>query len=170
MHVRNKKSGILSVAQQLKNFCSSSLWTCLHHMAILKIKPKKLKIIDFLMILAWLSRFKSIFASILHVKQIQWLAAQTNSIQPWYGWWDSQGLDVVHGTFILQNFSSASPPRSFDAFSLHCDLLHWPNMPSLQHAPQLEWKHKFASLCVWKYIYNHNKSNPFSNATFAITI
>ena len=34
------------------------------------------------MILARLSRLKSIFASILHVKQIQRLAAQTNSIQP----------------------------------------------------------------------------------------
>ena len=39
-----------------KNFCSStvSLWTSLHHMVILRNQNK---ITDFLMILAWLSRF-----------------------------------------------------------------------------------------------------------------
>ena len=42
-------------AQKLKNFCSSSLWTCLHHMVILKSQNK---INDFLMILAWASPFK----------------------------------------------------------------------------------------------------------------
>ena len=35
-------------ARKLKNFCSSSLWTCLHNMVILKGYNK---IIDFLMIL-----------------------------------------------------------------------------------------------------------------------
>ena len=48
-HVKNKKYGnFVSIssltsecaAQKLKNFCSSSLWTCLHHMAILKIQNK----------------------------------------------------------------------------------------------------------------------------------
>ena len=36
-------------AQKLKNFCSSSLWTCLHHMVILRIQNK---ITDFFIILA----------------------------------------------------------------------------------------------------------------------
>ena len=35
--------------------CSSSLWTCLHHMVILRTRNK---ITDFLMILAWASPFK----------------------------------------------------------------------------------------------------------------
>ena len=38
-----------------KNFRSSSLWTCLHHMAILGSQNK---ITDFLMILAWDCPFK----------------------------------------------------------------------------------------------------------------
>ena len=37
-------------AQKFKNFCSSSLWTCLHHMVIIRSQNK---IIDFLMILAY---------------------------------------------------------------------------------------------------------------------
>ena len=37
-----------------QNFCSSSLWTCLHHMVILRSRNK---ITDFLMILAWASPF-----------------------------------------------------------------------------------------------------------------
>ena len=36
-------------AQKFKNFCSSSLWTCLHHMVILISQNK---ITDFVMILA----------------------------------------------------------------------------------------------------------------------
>ena len=44
-------------AQKLKNLCSSSLWTCLHHMVILRSQNK---ITDFLMILAWASPFKHI--------------------------------------------------------------------------------------------------------------
>ena len=42
-------------AHKLKNFCSSSLWTCLHHMVILSSQNK---ITDFLMILAWANPFK----------------------------------------------------------------------------------------------------------------
>ena len=58
MHVQNKKyvnfvsiSGLTgkSASQKLKNFCSSSLWTCLHHMVILKSQNK---ITDFFLILA----------------------------------------------------------------------------------------------------------------------
>ena len=41
-------------AEKLKNFCSSSLWTCLHHMVILRSQNK---ITDFFMILAWASPF-----------------------------------------------------------------------------------------------------------------
>ena len=37
--------------------CSSSLWTCLHHMVILRSQNK---ITDFSMILAWASPFKKI--------------------------------------------------------------------------------------------------------------
>ena len=63
-HVKNKKYGnFVSIsgltgkcaAQKLKNFCISSLWTCLHHMVILISQNQ---ITDFLMILAWLSLFK----------------------------------------------------------------------------------------------------------------
>ena len=39
--------------KKLKN-CSSSLWTCLHHMVILRTRNKTT---DFLMILAWASPF-----------------------------------------------------------------------------------------------------------------
>ena len=52
---QNKKSEISSLylaecaAQKLNNFCSSSLWTCLHHMVILKGQNK---ITDLFMILA----------------------------------------------------------------------------------------------------------------------
>ena len=41
-------------AGKFKNLCSSSLWTCLHHMVILKSQNK---ITDFFMILAWASPF-----------------------------------------------------------------------------------------------------------------
>ena len=41
-------------AEKFKNFCSSSLWTCLHHMVILRSQNK---ITDFLLILAWASPF-----------------------------------------------------------------------------------------------------------------
>ena len=63
-HVKNKKYGnVVSIssltgeyaAQKFKNFCSSSLWTCLHHMVILRSQNK---ITDFSMILAWASPFK----------------------------------------------------------------------------------------------------------------
>ena len=37
------------IAQKFKNFCSSSLWTCLHHMGILRSQNK---ITDFFVILA----------------------------------------------------------------------------------------------------------------------
>ena len=50
-------AGILQhyyAAEKLKNFCSSSLWTCLHHI----ILRSQNKITDFLMILAWASLFK----------------------------------------------------------------------------------------------------------------
>ena len=40
---------------KIKQNCSSSLWTCLHHMVILRTQNK---ITDFLMILAWASPFK----------------------------------------------------------------------------------------------------------------
>ena len=40
-------------AQTLKFFCSSSLWTCLHH-----IVSSQNKITDFCVILAWASPFK----------------------------------------------------------------------------------------------------------------
>ena len=65
-HVKNRKYGnFVSIsslagecaAQKIKNFCSSSLWTCLHHMVILRSQNK---ITDFFMILAWASPFKTI--------------------------------------------------------------------------------------------------------------
>ena len=58
-HVKNKKYGnFVSIssltgecaAEKFKNFCSSSLLTCLHHMVILRSQNKNT---DFLMILAW---------------------------------------------------------------------------------------------------------------------
>ena len=42
-------------AQKLQNFCSSSLWTCLHHMVMLISQNK---ITDYFMILAWACPFK----------------------------------------------------------------------------------------------------------------
>ena len=64
-HVKNKKYGnFVSIssptveectAEKFKHFCSSSLWTCLHHMVILRSQNK---ITDFLMILAWASPFQ----------------------------------------------------------------------------------------------------------------
>ena len=56
MHVQNKKYGDFvskfrltgkCAAQKLNNVCSSSLWTCLHHMVILRSQNK---ISDFFMI------------------------------------------------------------------------------------------------------------------------
>ena len=41
----------------ISTFCSSSLWTCLHHMVILRNQNK---ITDFLMILALASPFKAL--------------------------------------------------------------------------------------------------------------
>ena len=58
-HVKNKKYGNIvfissltgqCAAQKIKHFCSSSLWTCLHPMVILRSQNK---ITDFLMTLAW---------------------------------------------------------------------------------------------------------------------
>ena len=40
---------------KILKICSSSLWTCLHHMVILRTQNK---ITDFFMILAWASPFK----------------------------------------------------------------------------------------------------------------
>ena len=69
-HVKNRKCGnFVSIssltgecaAQKFeKNFCSSSPWTCLHHMVILRSQNK---ITDFLMILAWASPFKNLRSS-----------------------------------------------------------------------------------------------------------
>ena len=65
-HVKNKKYGnFVSIssltgecaAEKFKNFSSSSLWTCLHHMVILRNQNK---ITDFFMILAWASPFNII--------------------------------------------------------------------------------------------------------------
>ena len=47
-------------AKKVKNFCSSSLWTCLHHMVILRSQNK---ITDFFMILAWASPFNLTYMS-----------------------------------------------------------------------------------------------------------
>ena len=52
-------------AEKLKNFCSSSLWTCLHHMVILRSQNE---ITDFLMILAWASPFKHQYLQIFSLK------------------------------------------------------------------------------------------------------
>ena len=53
MHVQNKKYwnyvSISRTAQKFKNFRSSSVWTCLHHMVILRTQNR---ITDLLMILA----------------------------------------------------------------------------------------------------------------------
>ena len=63
MHVQNKKyRNFVSIsrltgkctARKFQNFCSSRLWTCLHHVVILRSQNK---ITYFLMILARLSQF-----------------------------------------------------------------------------------------------------------------
>ena len=64
-HVKNRECGnFVSIssltgecaAQKFKNFCSSSVWTCLHHMVILRCQNK---ITDFFIILAWASPFNN---------------------------------------------------------------------------------------------------------------
>ena len=60
---------------KIKTLCSSSLWTCLHHMVILRSQNK---ITDFFMILAWASPFKSHFGKRLLRK---WSGNEKNSIQ-----------------------------------------------------------------------------------------
>ena len=70
-HVRKKKYGdFVSIssltgecaAEKIKNFCISSLWTCLHHMVILRSQNK---ITDFFMILAWASPFNRIRVNVM---------------------------------------------------------------------------------------------------------
>ena len=65
-HVKKRKCGnFVSIssltgkcaAEKISNFCSSSLWTCLHHMVILRSQNK---ITNFLMILAWASPFNQL--------------------------------------------------------------------------------------------------------------
>ena len=72
-HVKNKKYGnFVSIssltgecaAEKLKNFCSSSLWTCLHHMVILGSNNK---ITNFLMILAWACPFNPSPAKLIYL-------------------------------------------------------------------------------------------------------
>ena len=48
-----------------KTFAVLSLWTCLHHMVILKSQNK---ITDFFMILAWASPFKTLTYHMSHMK------------------------------------------------------------------------------------------------------
>ena len=78
-HVKNKKYGnFVSIssltgkcaAQKLKNFCSSSLWTCLHHMVILRSQNK---ITDFLMILARVWAFKETSETRLNKFKRDWM-------------------------------------------------------------------------------------------------
>ena len=79
-HVKNKKYEnfvsiskltVVCAAEKLKNVCSSSLWTCLHHMVILRSQNK---ITDFLMILALVCRplngvkMSCNFDNLLHAK------------------------------------------------------------------------------------------------------
>ena len=55
-------------AQKINNFCSCSLWTCLHHMVILKSQNK---LTDFFMILVWARPFKYILdTSCAHSVQV----------------------------------------------------------------------------------------------------
>ena len=78
MHVQNKKyRNFVFISrltgkcaeEKLNNFCSSSLWICLHYMVILK---RQNKITDFFIILALLCRLN--FQSIL--KQINIILSQ----------------------------------------------------------------------------------------------
>ena len=59
-------------AQKFKNFCSSNLWTCLHHMVILRSQNK---ITNFFMILAWARPFNAAawqFVRLRRVFYFQW--------------------------------------------------------------------------------------------------
>ena len=53
-----------------KNFYSSSLWTCLYHMVILRSQNV---ITDFLMILAWASPFNFPYVGPRAITQIQFV-------------------------------------------------------------------------------------------------
>ena len=61
-HVKKNKFVSISnltgecAAKKIKNFCRSSLWTCVHHMVIFRSQNK---ITDFLMILSWACPFKA---------------------------------------------------------------------------------------------------------------
>ena len=81
-HVKNKKYGNFvsmsslagkCTAQKFENFCSSSLWTCLHYMGILRSQNK---ICDFLVILVWASPFRD----------MRW-KTKLNKDENMYGWW-----------------------------------------------------------------------------------
>ena len=69
-------------AQKLKNLCSSSLWTCLHHMVILRSQNK---ITDFWMILAWASPFKYTSSRRPRVKSNRHLDVQLIKVRPSHG-------------------------------------------------------------------------------------
>ena len=63
-------------AQKLKNVCSSSIWTWLHHMDILGSQNK---ITDFFMILAWACPFKQILVIFTQLKL--WIAVARHNFK-----------------------------------------------------------------------------------------
>ena len=77
-HVKNKKirefrlyiyslTGKCAI-QKYKKLCSSSLWTCLHHMVILRNQNK---ITNFLMILSWVWAFNKETTQWIYIVLIQ---------------------------------------------------------------------------------------------------
>ena len=127
-HVKNKKYGnFLSIssltgecaAEKFKNFCSYSLWTCLHHMVIFRSQNK---ITDFLMILAWASPFKIgdiylpylLFADdiVLFSKLAEGLQAQIDLFYMYCEIWDLI-ISIVKTKIVIYNQIYAKHSFSF---------------------------------------------------------
>ena len=68
-HLKNIKHLQIKTTQEFKNIRNSSLWTCSHHMAILRNQNK---ITDFLMISAWFCRLNWAYHFFLNAVTFQW--------------------------------------------------------------------------------------------------
>ena len=115
MHVQNKKYGnfvsisrltVKCAAQKLKKNSSSSLWTCLHHIVILKSQNK----ITIFFILAWSIPFNAHF----HNYNTGWLV-MNNTLQGWFTGFATRdnkphvGLRWQLGAVCLTNISEIIP-------------------------------------------------------------
>ena len=89
--------------QKFKNFCSSSLWICLHHMVILRTQNK---ITYFFIILSWLSRFNyNLFTSpIFYELYVIYILPVLSNISP-------LGLKRCQSPYHSETMDTFSIPR-----------------------------------------------------------